>query len=85
MYGLIWTDPSLDELADIWVACSPAERGEVEAAILRLDPALMRDPTAVGESRGGSRRVAFETPLVVWFTVSDADRVVRVTHVAKPH
>jgi hypothetical protein len=85
MFDLIWTDYALDELADIWVRCSPPERDEVASAVQRLDPQLVRDPMAVGESRGGNRRVAIEPPIVVWFVVSAPDRTVRVNHVSKPH
>jgi hypothetical protein len=51
MFGLVWTNKALDELADIWVSVTPALRDQIELAIHRLDQALQDDPKAASRFR----------------------------------
>lgn len=81
MFAVIWRDTALDALADDYVRADPSARDAIERAVTRLNNRLASDPTALGESRPGrGRRVAFDSPCAIRFTVDPADRVVRVTH-----
>jgi plasmid stabilization system protein ParE len=81
MFAVVWTNAALDELADIWVAATPALRDRIEAAVLRLGNQLASDPTAVGESRDGNRRVVFDAPIAIICRVETGSQSVLVTHV----
>jgi plasmid stabilization system protein ParE len=78
-----WTDRARDQLADIWVAATPAERIAFEGMILQLERDLADAPFEVGESRAGSIRVVVRSSLVVWFDVSASK--VRGFRVTRPH
>jgi hypothetical protein len=79
-----WEDAARDELADIWVQATPAERAVIEPVVLRLERDLADDPLAVGESRNGSLRVEFREPLTFWFQVWTGARRVRIVRVHRP-
>lgn len=80
MFGLIWYNTALDALADAFVQADLSTRDEIERAVTRLNRALAADPNGLGESRpGAGRRIAFDQPCAVLFTVDDVDKVVRVT------
>lgn len=75
-YTVVWIPAAERELLSIWLSTRLRQR-VTEAASL-LDRALARNPYEVGESREGTRRIAFETPLAIDFEVIEADRLVRV-------
>lgn len=77
-----WEEKARDELADIWVAATPAERAVIEPFVLKLERDLVADPDDVGESRGGRRRVLIGRLLVVWFDVWPGRA--RVFHLTRP-
>ncbi|HET6575347.1 MAG TPA: hypothetical protein VFG68_17200 [Fimbriiglobus sp.] len=79
-----WEDAARDELADIWVQATPAERAAIEPIVLGLERDLGDDPLAVGESRNDPLRVEFRDPLTFWFQVSPDDRRVRIVRVHRP-
>ena len=83
MYAVVWKDAALDELADVYVAADPADRARMAAGVEALNTRLAADPLDEGESRGGTRRIAFPDLLAVSFTIDPVDRVVRVTAVAR--
>jgi hypothetical protein len=78
-----WKGVALDQLANIYVAATPADRHEIEATVMRINAALAADPWHLGESRSKNRRVWFEYPLTVVFTILPAEQRVLVTHVAR--
>jgi hypothetical protein len=81
MYPVIWYNSALDALADAYVASDPATRDRIAEAVARLNVALADDSSEVGESRPGlGRRIAYELPCAIRFTIDAADGVVRVTH-----
>ncbi len=71
-----WDDASSDALADIWVVATPAERDEIERAVLRANRLLAGDPENEGESRGGNARVLIVPPLTVWYRVQPGPQAV---------
>ena len=52
-----WDDAAGDALADIWVAATPAERDEIERAVLRANRLLSDDPK--GRASRGTATHAF--------------------------
>lgn len=80
MSVVIWTDRARDQLADVWVAATPAERAVIEPLVLKLERDLAADPDEVGESRQDELRVVMRALLVIWFEVQPGRvRIVRVT------
>lgn len=76
-----WHEQALDELADLWVRITPAERNLVEAAVDRVNRLLRDDPWPQGESRAGDERVLVVDPLTVWFDIPAGAAYGRVLHV----
>jgi hypothetical protein len=72
-----WRPSAEDDLARLWTG-APSERNAITAAAAALDAALRRDPLALGESRSGTSRVAFEGPLAIAFDVFPEQRRVLV-------
>lgn len=75
-YTVVWSPEAEAELARLWTEAE--DRGAVTAAGDFLDAVLRVRPRGIGESREGDRRVAFETPLAIAYSVIDDDRVVHV-------
>ena len=81
MYAVIWTNAALDELADEYVRADPAGRDTIERIVSAFNAALAADPSQVGESRTGRRRIAVDPPCGITFRVDDPIAgAVRVTH-----
>ena len=80
-FTVVWSPSAETRLAEIWLETS--ERASVSNAADAIDQELRRSPQTVGESRSGKRRVAIVRPLVFYFTVDEADRIVRVLSVHK--
>lgn len=79
-----WEESARDELADIWVQATSAERPGIEQAVLAAERELADDPMAVGESRFDHVRVEVWEPLTVWYTVSADGSRVRIFHIHRP-
>jgi hypothetical protein len=78
-YTVVWKPKPLQKLADIWNNAS--DRTAVTRAANQIDLQLKRDPLRAGEARSGLFRVLIESPLVIHFRVSEADRLVEVVRV----
>ena len=79
-----WTDRARDELADIYVQATPAERDLIESIILALERDLAVSPLNVSESRHGELRFDSRSPLAFWFSVTPTGDKVRVVRVRRP-
>jgi len=80
MFAVIWYGSPLDALADSYVAADLPTRDVIEKAVVRFNVKLAVEPEALGESRPGQgRRIAFDKPCAIRYTVDLTDRVVRVT------
>ena len=80
MFRVVWLQPALNELAEIWMRVDSGRRLAVNAAAQAIDAELLTDPQNAGESRPGGRRVLFHAPLGATFEIRTAG-VVRVLHV----
>ncbi|HET6573737.1 MAG TPA: hypothetical protein VFG68_09065 [Fimbriiglobus sp.] len=79
MFEVSWSDPALEELADVYVGVDPTARQVIAAAVGMLNARLADDPMAEGESRGRETdRVVFLGPVRVWAEVNVPARTVRV-------
>jgi hypothetical protein len=82
-YAVEWRPAADRELARLWID-HPAERNAITAATGALEARLRIDPLALGESRGGVTRMAFEGALGIVFDVLLLQRHVYVNRVWKP-
>ena len=78
-YSVIWVPSAEDQLAAIWIAS--VRQAAVTAAADRIDQLLGTAPNGVGESRADGYRVLIDLPLVAYYQVADAERLVRVLRV----
>jgi hypothetical protein len=69
---------ALNTATQFWLSGDSAERLAITKAVAVVDQALSRNPGEEGESRDFGERVMFAAPLVINFTIDDANRVVRV-------
>lgn len=81
IYTVAWQPSAEQALAALWL--SAEDKGAVEQAANYADQVLRRDPLSQGESRPGGKRIMFVPPLVVYFEVSPADRLVTVRTVRR--
>jgi hypothetical protein len=65
----------------LWMDADSDLRREITQTIHILEQQLQRDPSNIGESRTGQRRIHFVPPLGIYFAVDDANMVVRVLKV----
>jgi plasmid stabilization system protein ParE len=79
-----WTNAARDQLADIWVLATPAERTVIERVVVAGERDLADDPLAVGESRFDRVRVAIRPPLTIWFEISADGSRVRIFRIRRP-
>ena len=84
MISVEWAAVARDQLGAIWATADEHELPTLDQLVLDLLSDLRFDPLDVGESRGGSRRVALRKPLTVWFEALDDGRRVRIFHVRRP-
>ena len=68
MSTVIWTDRSLDQLADIYVAVPRERRDRVVEVVAEINHQLSENAIFEGESRSGSNRIAFFPPLSVLYS-----------------
>lgn len=78
-FDVNWSPDGENELAAVWM--KSFNREAVSRASNTIDRRLMVDADDVGESRGGSVRIEFESPLGVLFSVDLDNRSVSVFHV----
>jgi hypothetical protein len=80
-YTVVWHDEAQNLLAEVWLK-SP-DRIAVTAATHALDIQLASDPELKGIPVEGDLRELIFAPLRIWFSVGEADRLVKVVHVEK--
>lgn len=78
-YTVVWDSAALDELTQLWTDSS--DRESVTAAANSIDRMLQWDPVLRGETHTDSTRVLLIRPLVVVYSVSDGDRIVKVVSI----
>lgn len=78
-YTVVWRPEAEDELAAIWLVAE--DRDEITAVSGVVDRTLKWDPYNSSESRGGNHRILLIEPLVVYYRVSDEDRLITVESV----
>jgi hypothetical protein len=78
-FMVTWGNDALQELARVWL--DSRGRAAIDAAAMRIDAELSRDPHLKGEEVAeGLRRVDI-SPLRAYFVISDDDRKVDVVGV----
>jgi plasmid stabilization system protein ParE len=80
-YTVVYKPAAEAELAAIWMAAT--DRAAVTRAADALDRRLEVTPSTVGEYRPAGRRIAYELPLGITFSVDGATRTVLVGRVWK--
>ena len=80
-YTVVWKPAAERQLARLWTGAPDA--AAIAAAADKIDALLKRNPWNQGESRSATRRVTIERPLVTFFEISEADKLVEVLHVRK--
>lgn len=78
-FTVLWSPSAEQELANIWLAAD--DRESVTQAASALDQQLSHSADKLGESRTGSRRIAFQPPLTILFDVRVKDSQVLVMRV----
>jgi hypothetical protein len=81
MFQVIWLQTALDELATAWTQADSTLRKAITEAVRLIDQALETAPEEQGESRDQGRRIYFQVPLGITFTIDDTTSTVRVLHV----
>lgn len=74
-----WKSRALRDLTSIWNQVQ--DKAQVTRAAHQLEEGLKKNPMAIGESRGGLRRTAFEKPLYITYELIPDDRKVKVLNV----
>jgi hypothetical protein len=75
-YTVAWLPSALKKLAELWN--EGPDRPAITQAANRIDRHLLFDPLHHGEARADNLRIMVETPLAVYFTVSEPDCLVTV-------
>jgi hypothetical protein len=81
MYRVVWVREVLDEVASIWLQADASLRQAVTLACHQIDQRLQSRPEKEGESRFGSERFLFVTPLTITFHVDEVAKQVIVAKV----
>jgi hypothetical protein len=76
-YTVTWEPEAEEQLADLWMAAP--DRAAVTAAESAIGAALARNPAGVGSEVAEGLRLFTVPPLRVFYEVSEADRLVRVS------
>lgn len=82
-FTVLWRPVAEARLADLWLK-SP-NRAAIAAAADAIDALLQSDPLEQGESRDGTERIIFKSPLAVLYDVREEDRIVYVLAVGLSH
>jgi plasmid stabilization system protein ParE len=75
-YTVSWRPETKADLAEIWM--NSTDRRLISAAANRIDELLSRDATSQGNDVHEGLRALAVDPLLVYFTVSEADRLATV-------
>ena len=78
---VVWEGSAIDELTEMWIRATPADRQDITAATAELEHRLRFNANLQGESRPRGRRVMYVPPLGVTFRVSEDDKMVYVLRV----
>ena len=85
MFRVEWPDMAFEQMGEL-IRTHPALAPAFAVGLQRLARDLSQWPDEVGESRPNDRRIAFFGPLVVYYRIVPAERVVRVIAVyLNPH
>lgn len=76
-----WSQEAISDLGRVWLTADQQQRTAITAATNGIDRALQINPDSEGESRPEGRRVYFEPPLGILFTVNTRLQTVTVTQV----
>ena len=79
-YTVVWHNDALNELTSLWMAST--DRRSIAAAADATDRELAQDAGLAGVTVGDDLRELLVPPLRVLFSVSEPDRLVKVTTVA---
>lgn len=79
-YTVTWTKTAQDELVRLWLSRSDL-RDRISSAANAIDRQLARDPQLRGNAIDKELRNLICRPLIVMFSVSPQDRIVKVTNV----
>jgi len=80
-FTVTWSASAKNELATVWTGSS--NRRAITAAVDSLERRLRNDPQELGEELDDNFRRVAEGPIQLLFEVSDADRLVTITRVAR--
>ena len=80
MVEIVWQRRAFDQMGEI-IRSNPDRLPDIRAALQRLNRTLLTDPTGAGESRPAGSRVAFASPLVMYFRPTRGGQVVYVVRV----
>ena len=83
MYRVIWSNSTLDALANIYVSLTAIDRERIAGGIEALNGQLAFAPHELGESREDEWRVVFVPLGSVLYQVFDDQRLVRVRKVIR--
>ena len=75
-YRVHWSAQTKRQLAGIWIAAS--DRNAVTRASHEIDKALARDPAGSGQKLAEGLWKIETTPLVVYYELDDANKLVQV-------
>ena len=81
MFHVEWRAQAQISLLEIWLLADTALLSPLRDAINELERRLASAPLDEGEIRQGSKRVAFESPLGIDFSVDDEKKLVKVAKV----
>lgn len=74
-----WSQEAISDLGRVWLNADQQQRTAITVATHRIDRALQINPESEGESRPEGRRIYFETPLGILFTINARRQTVTVT------
>lgn len=75
-FTVTWRPSATKFLAELWT--TGPDRNAITLSANKIDATLEQNPLNAGEARGANLRVLVEIPLVVYYTVSETDRLVTV-------
>ena len=76
-----WLPSAESRLLEIWLAAR--DRQAIQEANADIESVLATRPLTAGESRAGAFRIYCSGPLAVVYSVSEADRMVKVAEVTR--
>jgi hypothetical protein len=81
-WTVAWERTADDDLADIWVRASSADRREITQASVRIERELRTDPDRKGQRYYGDRLFQYG-PLAVGYMLIPDDYLVKITQVMR--